>query len=260
MPSVESYLGSTPIPFPAGSTPTHLVDPIVEAFLSYFGHWLRYGLNDKLASLGGQASDAQDSYSDACPVANRFPYSHENVWPNNPRPALYMRFTGESTTVPKTLVYSLRQRKIEFAWIFSLIQQPKSKARSGLANAVDAIFRRAKERGSHPTWSFTDFEGTVYPVGTNVGRVVGLHDWQLGPTQVGSMAPNVEYADNTGREQNAYPAVMGSIVVWERIGADSFDRQTDANAESALQVNTSEDGGFVEEPLTIADTIVVVPA
>lgn len=258
MSSVESYLGATPIPFPPGSSPSPLVDPVVEALLSYFGHWLRYGLNDKLASLGGQ-SVSEDSYSDACPSANRFSYSHENVWPNNPRPALYMCFNGQSQTVTKTLAYSLRQRTIEFVWIFSLIQQPKSTARAGLLSVVDAIFRRAYERGSHPTWGFTDFEGTVYPVGTNVGKVAGLYDWQLGQTMTGNFAPVASYGDDTGREQNAYPAMTGQIVVWERIGSDSFDRQTDANAESSIQIDTSENGGFVEEPLTIAEVLVLKP-
>jgi hypothetical protein len=259
MSSVASYVGATPIPFPAGSTPSPLSDPIVDAFLSYFGHWLRYGLNDKLASLGGQATDTADVYNDACPVANRFPYSHENVWPNNPRPALYMRFNGQAQMIQKTLSYSLRQRTIEFAWIFSLIKQPKSVARSGLLAAVDDIFARAHDRGSHPTWTFTDFEGTVYPAGTNVGRVAGLHDWQLGPTQTGNFAPVASFGDDTGREQNFYPALVGTIVIWKRIGADSFDRQTDANTETTIEINTSENGGFVQEPLTIAETIVLKP-
>lgn len=259
MSSVETYVGSTPIPYPEGFAPSALVDPVANAFLSYFGHWLRESLNDKLDSLGGQATDALDSYADACPVANRFPYAHENVWPNNPRPALYIWWSGQSQTIPKTLAYDLRQRTLEFAWIFSQIKQPKSIARSGLLAAVDAVFRRAHSRGSHPTWSFVDFEGTAYPAGTSVGRVAGLHDWQLGQTQTGRFAPVASFGDDTGREQVFYPAITGQIVVWERIGADSFDRQEDANAESTIEVNTSENGGFVQEPLTIASTIVLTP-
>lgn len=259
MSSAESYVGATPIPFPTGDAPSALSDPIVDAFLSYFGHWLRYGLNDKLASLGGQATDTADVYDDACPVANRFPYAHENVWPNNPRPALYMRFAGQGATVPKTLIYSLRQRTIEFAWIFSQIRQPKSVARSGLLAAVDDTIARAFDRGSHPTWSFTDFEGTVYAAGTSVLRVAGLHAWQLGQTQTGNFAPVASFGDDTGREQTFYPALTGTITIWKRIGADSFDRQTDANAQTTIEVNTSENGGFVSDPLTIGSSVVLEP-
>jgi hypothetical protein len=62
-----------------------------------------------------------------------------------------------------------------------------------------------------------------------------------------------------GPEQNFYPALMGTITIWERIGADSFDRQTDANVESTIEVNASENGGFVEEPITIGTTVVSHP-
>lgn len=258
MSSVDSYVGATPIPYPVGDTGSPIVDHAVAVFLSYFGHWLRAGLNDKLADLGGTKLGSETPTS-ACPIANQFAYSHETIWPQNPRPALYLWWDGNSQTVSKTLAYDLRQRVLNFTWIYTQIRTPKSAARNGLSAAVDAIFRRAVFRGSHPTWSYSDSERT-YATGMSVGRVAGIHEWQLGQTQTGMFAPVPEVpGGREGPEQNFYPALLGTLTIWERIGADSFDRQTDANAESTIRIDTSENGGFVEEPLTISESAVLVP-
>lgn len=258
MSSVDSYVGANPVPYPVGDVGSPISDHAVNVLLSYFGHWLRASLNDKLLDLGGQKL-ATETPTSACPIANQFSYSHETIWPQNPRPALYLWWDGNATTVPKTLVYELRQRVLNFTWIYTQIRTPKSAARNGLLAAVDSTLRRAIYRGSHPTWSYSDATRT-YPAGMNAGRVAGLHEWQMGQTQTGMFAPvpNVP-GDREGPEQNFYPALTGTLTIWERIGADSFDRQTDANAQTQIEVNTSENGGFVSEPLTIGSSVVLKP-
>lgn len=258
MPNIESFVGKNPVSVPIGAVGSPIEDRTCLIFGSYFAHWLRYALSDKLADLGGQTSKADEDYSDACPAANVFPYSNENVWPQNPKPALYLWQGGPAKTVRKTLAYNLRQRTINIVWIYCEIRSPdEGPARSGLTAAVDAILRRAEFRGSHPTWSYTDADRT-YPAGTSAGRVAGVHEWELGELTPGILAPIVDFQPE-GRDQIFYPALMGTLMVWERIGADSFDKMTDANTESTIEVNTSESGGFVEEPLTIAQTIVLTP-
>lgn len=258
MSSVDSFVGATPIPYPVGDVGSHLVDHAVLVFLSYFGHWLSESLDDKLLDLKGSKLD-NETPTAACPAANRFPYSHEIVWPQNPRPALYLWWDGNAQTTPKTLSYDLRQRVLNFTWIYCQQRMPKSNARAGLLAAVDATIRRAVFRGSHPTWSYSDAT-TTYPVGMSAGRVAGIHEWQIGQTQTGRFAPVPDTVGATeGPEQNYYPALMGTLMIWERIGADSFDRQEDANAESTIEICTNENGGFVEEPLTIAEVVVSNP-
>lgn len=258
MPTIESFVGGNRVPIPVNSIGDPIEDRTCLVLGSYLAHWLRYALNDKLADLGGQTNASDEDYSDACPETNVFPYAYENIWPQNPKPALYVWQGGPAKTIRKTLAYSLRQRTLNVVWVYCQIRSPdEGAARSGLPTAVDSIFRRAEFRGSHPTWSYVDSDRT-YPAGMNAGRVANLHDWGLGDFTMGKLAPIVSFQPE-GRDQIYYPAVMGTIDVWERIGADSFDRQTDANAESSIEVTTYEDGGFVGEPLTISESIVVVP-
>jgi hypothetical protein len=258
MPSVTTNIGLQTIPYPVGSIGSPIEDRTSLVFLSYFAHWIRKGLDAKLADLGGQTAATDEVYTSACPATNLYPYSHESVWPHNPKPALYIWWAGPSKTIPKTLVYSLRERTLNLVWIYCQVNSPdEGAARAGLGAAVDAILRLAEFRGSHPTWSYTDSERT-YPAGMNAGRVAGVHDWKLGDLTAGMFAP-VPSFQAEGREQNFYPAVVGSLTVWERIGADTFDRMTDANAEARIQVNTSENGGFVQEPVTIAEVVIPNP-
>jgi hypothetical protein len=256
MSSVDSYVGATPIPYPIGDTGSAIADHAANVFLSYFGHWLRESLDDKLTDLGG-TKIADETPTSACPVANQFAYAHENVWPQNPKPALYLWWDGNSKTTPKTLAYDLRERVLNFTWIYTQSRTPKSTARTGLLAAVDAILRRAHFKGNHPTWSYTDSERT-YPTGMSVGRVAGVHEWMLGQVNTGRFAPVADFQAE-GREQNYYPALIGTLTIWERIGADSFDRQSDANTETTIEINTSENGGFVEEPVTVAGLVVLKP-
>lgn len=258
MSSFDSFVGATPVPYPVGAVGSAVADHASNVFLSYFGHWLRSSLDAKLTDLGGQKLSPETPTS-ACPIANQFAYSHEVIWPQNPLPALYLWWDGNSQTVPKTLAYELRQRVLNFTWIYTQQRTPRSNARTGLLAAVDATLRRAVHRGSHPTWSYSDGT-TTYPAGMGAGRVAGIYEWQLGQTMTGRFAPVPEtVGSREGPEQNYYPALTGTLMIWERIGADSFDRQTDANAETIIEVTTSENGGFVEEPITIAEVVVSNP-
>jgi hypothetical protein len=251
-------VGANQIPYPVGAQGSAISDRAANAFLSYFGHWLRESLNAKLADLGGQTT-AKENYASAVPVGNQFPYDHENVWPQNNLPALYLWWNGGSKTIPKTLVYSLRERVLNFTWIFCELRSPKTFARAGLSAMIDAIFRQAHYDGTHPTWVYTDSERT-YAAGTSVGKIAGVVDWQINEINTGKFAPVAEFQPE-GREQSFYPACVGMLTIWERIGASSssLDRQADANAETRIQIDTSENGGFIEEPVTVAEVIVLVP-
>lgn len=255
MSSVDSFVGATPIPYPVGDTGSPISDHAANVLLSYFGHWLRASLNDKLLDLGG-SKIANETPTSACPIGNQFSYSHETIWPQNPKPALYLWWDGNAQTIHKTLCYDLRQRVLNFTWIYSQIRTPKSAARNGLLAAVDATLRRAIRRGSHPTWSYSDGTQT-YPAGMNAGRVAGLHEWEMGQTKSGMFAPVPEVpGGREGPEQNFYPTLMGTVTIWERIGSDSFDKIADANAETQVEVTTSEDG---QDPLSLVEIVVPNP-
>lgn len=242
MPTMQTSVGGTTIPFPA-ATGAPIEDRAVVVLLSYLSFWLRYALNDALAALGTTTDTADESYDDACPGANIFPYDPRDVWPQNPKPALYIWWNGQTREVPKTLVYSLRERGLGFMWIFSQITYPDGDpARAGIQAAVDAVFRRALERGRHPEWGYGSF-----PVNSHAAIVAGIHGWKLLSSEPGMLAPVVE-GNAAGHEQNVYPAVRGVIQVVERIYDDqplahpSGDDPSDVLLEQTFGIRTNELG------------------
>ena len=243
MPSNETSIGGLPLPVPAGAASDALPDPAALAILDYLGFWLRLMLNDKLASMGGSVPERpNENYANACPAANLFPYNPMpgEIWRRNPKPALYCWWSGRSQTVQKTLVVRNRIRELSFAWIFCEVQAPANdELRYGTLPAVDGIVRIAIDEGYHPGWSYGE-----HATGTPLFRAAGAVEIAMGDSRPGVLAPipetGVRMNDAQGQILNYYPAVMGSLMVTERIGRLPPADPEDVNFGMTFVTKTNE--------------------
>lgn len=243
MPSNETNIGGLALPVPAGAASDPLPDPAALAILDYLGFWLRLMLNDKLVSMGGDVPERSDeTYGDACPAANLFPYNpmFGEIWRRNPKPALYVWWSGRSRTEQKTIVQKQRVRELSLLWVFCEVQAPENdELRYGTMPAVDGVIRLAIEEGFHPDYGYGDDAP-----GTPLWRSAGAVDVVMGESRPGVLAPIPEGGDRVaearGQILNYYPAVMGSIMVTERIGRRTPSDPEDVNFGMSLTTKTNE--------------------
>lgn len=247
MPSVDTTIGGLTLPVPAGAASDPFADPACLALLDYLGFWLREMLNAKLASMGGPIT-GDENYADACPTTNRFPYDPMlgEVWRRNPKPALYIWWNGPSRTIPKTIAYDLRVRELALLWIFCECQAPENdEQRYGTLAGVDAVIKRAIHRQSHPNYGY---DGDA--PGTPIWRSMGAAEVKLGDMVPGKLAPIPDASERRdsalGQIVNYYPAVRGTIVVSERVSADSLDDVDDLNTDMSMVVATNEEGDVLD--------------
>lgn len=239
----ESNIGLLPLPVPAGAEADALPDPLVLALLDYLGFWLRTMLDVKLLSMGGAVPERpEENHASAAPLANLFPYNPEpgQIWRRNPKPALYLWWSGRSRTEIKTLAYRNRIREISFLWIWCETQAPQNdEIRYGTLAAVDGIVRMAIEEGYHPEYGYN---GAA--LGTPIWRSAGLVDLVCGESAPGVLAPIPEtgnrLSESPGQILNYYPAVKGSFTIAERIGRISGAEAPQVNEELEQTVTTNE--------------------
>lgn len=235
--SVASTVGGLSIPVPAGVANAALQDPPVAVLLDYFGYWLRESLNAKLANIGAPVN-GDDSYTDACPTANRFPYNPEVLWTHNPRPALYIWWDGRSQTAPHTILCAKQMRELHLLWIYGGMKSPSGqRVFGGLPAAVSAVLHKAADRGAHPSFGN----------GAAVYKAMGVIKWTLVDTQVGAMS-RVPTADTRpggtgdGTIADFFPAVRGRIAIEELIGADTMTSSDAHTADDLITIQTNEEG------------------
>ncbi len=243
MPSNDAAIGGLALPVPAGVPGDPLPDIVALVLLDYLGFWLRLMLNDKLVSMGGDVPERPDeTYSNACPAANLFPYNGMpgEIWRRNPKPALYCWWSGKSQTIQKTIVKRQRVRELSLLWVFCEVQAPDNdELRYGTLPAVDGIIRLALEEGYHPSYGY----GTDAP-GTPVFKSAGVVEIVMGQAQPGVLAPipNVgqRMDDSPGQILNYYPAVQASIMVTEEIVRRTPADPDDVNFGTTIGVKTNE--------------------
>jgi hypothetical protein len=261
MPSNETSIGGLSLPVAAGAAGDALPDPAALVLLDYLGFWLRLMLNDKLASMGGDVPERpEETYADACPAANLFPYNPMpgEIWRRNPKPALYCWWSGKSATVQKTMLKRYRIRELSLLWVFCEVQAPDNdELRYGTLPAVDGVIRLALEEGYHPSYGY----GTDAP-GTPLYKSAGVVEYAIGQSQPGVLAPipetNNRMNDSPGQILNYYPAVQASIMVTEEIvrrtPADPDDVHFGTNIVTKTNESADSAGG-----LTVVEIIVPGP-
>ncbi len=225
MPTAVNAVGRLQLPLDAGVINTQIDDPVVTGILDYLAFWLRASLNTKLANLEGTSADA-------VPVINRFPWDPRSYFVRGrqdgaatPFPALYCWWNGKSSFAPRASLTEMRQRPIGFAWIFDELELPGAlEDRHGLLAAADAAVSSALSLRYHPAYGVGDGRvGSCVPVELGLTGPGWRYDGGT-PTMMaaipGSGAANSGLASgrDTGHVNRAYPALHGTIQVWEKVG------------------------------------------
>lgn len=234
MPSVAGTVGALSLPIAAGSANAELADPTVAGLMAYVAFVLKSDLDGKLAQMGGTTADA-------CPTANRYPWDPSTHFVRCNFPALYMWWQGRSVVRPQTLVYDVRERKIECLYVFQELTAPSGlRSRAGLTAAVDASFAKAAERGRHP-----DYAPTGLPAGTDILTALSLLRWSYDGGESGFMAPIPNTSNSPGGPpeggiQRGYPSVRGSFTVLEKIGPETLTDPEDVTPDILAEFETSD--------------------
>lgn len=263
MPSPDTTFGGLPLPVPAGAASDSFPDPACDALLDYLGFWLREMLNAKLASMGGarpaRPGQPSEDPANACPVANVYAFDPMlgEVWRRNPKPAIYIWWNGQSKSTQKTIVYKLRERQLALLWVFVEVNSPEGDGkRYGTLAGVDAVIERAIDRGSHPSYGY---DGAT--PGTPIWRSMGVDEIKIVDMVPGKLAPIPAGGERrdaaVGQVINYYPAVRGTIVVSERVPADSLGAD-DLNVDMSMIVATNEEGDVLD-PLDVVEIIIPGP-
>src|SRR5580698_5849078 len=157
MPTETSAVGPLQLPIPVGAAQSPVDDPVTTGLLAWFGFWLQFDLNAKLANLVGTSADA-------CPVTNRFGWDPINpkpsfVWADQTQadqtivvPALYC-WLDKGKTKPYSTVTDQLERRGGLLWIYDQLTLPGALVdRYGLRAAVEASLSRAASLGRHPAF------------------------------------------------------------------------------------------------------------
>ena len=242
MTSLASTVGPLDLPIPAGAANSPITDPLITGLLAYIGHWLKIGLDAKLAVLGGPDTTA---VTDACPTANRFDFDPKGWWTRaviaSQQPCLFI-WHKSAKRFPQSTVYDMRERQIGVLYVFPEFNAPRGfPTRTGLMNAVDAIIRRAFDRGAHPTYeNGVQFTDTIADVDTLEVYLDGTEEgFEFASPQTGAGAGG---QPDGGFEQYGFPTLRGTIIARERIGADTFEDPDDILGDITFTITHNEQG------------------
>jgi len=236
---LTSYVGAAAIPVAAGANLSSASDPIVAGILDFFAFTLKNALDAKLAVL-------TPTNSDACPTANRFPYSHWTWWPRNPLPALYVTWSGQARIADETLVYQRRTRDLSVFYVMEEGYGPDGlEVREALLSLADAALATASMNGRHP--SYTPPGGTqgqllstaLATPGTLAWQYVGGEHGRMMPVPVSDIRPG---GDGEGANVRFYPALIGKVEVHERVGLAVPTDPDDVNGDTTFTLRTNETG------------------
>lgn len=265
MPTAINAVGPLELPLDPGPINTAIDDPVVTGLLDYLAFWLRASLNAKLANLHGTSGDA-------APVKNRFPWDPATYFVRgrqdgaaSPFPALYVWWTGKSTTVPYSILKEARMRTIGVCWIFDELTLPGAlEDRHGLRAAVDAVISTAISLGHHPAYGLNGARpGSPLAVSLNLCAHGMRYD---GGTQglmaaiPGTGAANAGLAAgrDTGHVVRAYPTLQGMIQVWERVEQFAPADPGDVAPEILATVATNGEGS-VDDAETVFRRYLLAP-
>jgi len=249
---MSSSVGAITIPVAAGASLSAATDTIVAGILDFFAFTLKTALDAKLAALVGTSADA-------CPVANRFPYSQGTWWPRNPVPALYVTWEGKSRPVPDTLVYNKRIRELSVFYVFDEIYAPDGlDAREALMALADSALATASSNGRHP--SYTPPGGTAGQLLSWAIAEPGMLAWEYTGGEYGRMMPvpmsdAKAGGDGEGANVRFYPCLQGRVEVHERVGLDVSSDPADVNGDTLISIRVDETGEAAE-PLEIISGVI----
>lgn len=262
MPTESNLVGPLMLPVAVAGGDTPLRDQALDGILDYLAHWLKWGLDDKLAEMGGP--NVASVVTDACPTGNRFPWDHGGSFMRahdtggvleNPLPGLWAweessQWSREFSTLTRDAV----ERTIKVQYIFPALQAPLGiAARSGVIGAVSRLFWKAAYHGRHSTWAY---DGN--PAGTQLFRALGLLGFTFVRGRPGRIAatPTAGAAGNgrsrgEGATQRFFPSYEATFSVIEPVGLNAaLDADTITTRTFDIRVG--------EEEMTEADTLLLL--
>jgi hypothetical protein len=266
MPSIATQVGGTPIPVAAGVADSRIADPFIDALNAYYGHWIKWGHDAKLSNMGGP--DKTFLITDACPVANRFPFDPGGWWvrkvQDSKLPVLCIWHRG-SKREKQTMVYDVRQRNLGLFYAFPEVLSPRGFAvRSGLMDSIDATIYRATERGSHPTFAHNGSALGALLTAT-VGATPNTLGWTYDSATIQFEAPRPEIgsgaggATDYGLEQYGFMTLRGTVTTTERIMQDTLEDPNDVFAGGILAGIKVTGLGDVNDALPYMDRVLSHP-
>lgn len=255
MTTVASTVGPLTLPIPAGAANSPIADPLIDGLLEYLAFWIKWALDAKLANLQGPDTVA---VSDACPEANRFGFNPAGWWvrvmTETRQPALFVWHQRSSRT-KQTMVYDMRERQIGVMYAFPEFLGPRAyPTRSGLIQAVDAVIRKAFERGAHPGYqNDMQFVDTIADPGTLEVILDNAEEgFEFVGPQIGAGAGG---QPDGGFEQYGFPTLRGTIIARERILGDSLEDPDDILNGISVGLYHNEQGDVGNGVLIKAGTL-----
>lgn len=254
MPTASNFVGLLELPIPAGAQDSALPDPTLVGLLAYLGHWLSVSLDDKLEALRGTNA----SIAGACPVANRFPWDPSTYFVRAEEagrtveecfPALYAWRSSRGRRVPYSTVKSMRHRDLMVQYIFDELALPGAwVARSGLLNAVDAVFSKAAEWNYHPTFGYNGA-----PLGTPITTSLKLSGpgLQYLGGEDGLMSPVPGQSFRAGAQQDGhvlrgFPTLRGHFQVWELVQQADASDPDDVGRDILATIKANTEGSVTD--------------
>ena len=241
-------VGGLALPLSAGAANGGIADPAVAALLSFGGFLIKWALDARLAQQQGPGADGAP-ITDACPVANRYPFNPETTHVRLPKPALFAWWDGASVVDQWTIIYGKRTRQIKVMYIAPEVVLPGgAAARVGVPAVVDACFAKLANELSHPAWSYgTDPLGTA--ITTSVDMIALTYGGGIAGVLTYEVPGNTTVADQGktgGHVQRGYPSLIGTFPVVERVGVSGWTDPTDVAGDSLVTLRTNEQGDLAD--------------
>jgi len=244
MPNPASTVADLALPVPAGLADAAFPDPTTTGLLDYFGFWIKWALDAKLATM------TKRPVADACPTGNRYAFNPASVIAAHNLPALFLWQEGRSEFVEWTTTRDARQRNFTLLYVYDrIVSIDEVRTYSGLITSVDAALARSVSRMGHPS----------YQNGLGIAQVLDLIKLEYLGGDEGLLSEIVQAgvrsaASTTGRDgvsrprtgssygvQSGHPCLRASVRVLEPIRLDTFEEQ-DVATDILVTVRTEETG------------------
>lgn len=248
MPSVDSSVGLVPLPTPAGAQDAPFADATETALLDYCAFWIKWSLDQKIATMTFPGIDAG---RDMVPAANRYTQAPNSLLMARKLPALFLWWDGKSTKQRISTVKTCRERDFTLLYVFErLINIDQLNTYSGLTATIGAALSRAFDRLAHPAYALA---GSGFAPGTDIRIMFNLRGVEYLGDQDGFLkelpqqssrtvatAANHSTSSAQGGIQKGYPSLSAKIRVWELIGQDSLSDPADATKDMKISINVGD--------------------
>ena len=245
---MSGQVGALVLPVPVAS-PARIVDPVAVGLADFFRYVIR-------AAIGPAAAAVNATLSDVLPTANVLTHDPAGYWVRGPFPALYLWPEGDSTVRQHSTVYDVRERRLRLFYVLTEAVGPDGqKLWSGLATAVDAALVRASARGYEPAYSYgTSLAGT--PIAQSLGPLGAVGwEYQGGRPDLAVPVPSASAqagGPGEGAITRAYPVLFGSVLVRERVLADTGIYSV--TPDMSVEIVTNETGDLAD-PLAFLEGV-----